>query len=136
MESITVAAAPEQLDAVQEFVAQCGKSANLPPACSMRIALVVEEVFINIAHYAYGEGAGKADISCWTAPDGAFYLRFSDEGIPYDPLAKDDPDITLSAEEREVGGLGIFLMKQIMDDVAYRRENGRNILEMHLHCGK
>ncbi len=133
MKSITLTAAPRELDAAQDFVARCYASAHLPSTLLARVALAVEEVFVNIAYYAYDGQEGKTTIDCWT--DDAFHLRFTDSGIPYDPLGREDPDITLSAEDREIGGLGVFLVKNIMDHVEYRRESGQNILEMDLHCG-
>ena len=106
----------------------------------MQINLAVEEIYVNRAHYAYGQndsngriipdtGTGPAQIIL-EADDSRILLTFIDEGIKYDPLKKEDPDITLSAEDREIGGLGIFMVKKIMDDVSYRYEDGKNILTL------
>ncbi len=94
-----------------------------------KVELAVEEIFVNVAHYAYGENTGTVTItsSLETEPK-RLCVEFCDQGIPFDPLAKPDPDITLSAEDRKIGGLGIFLTKKIMDKVEYRYENGSNIL--------
>ncbi len=103
--------------------------------CSMKliiaVSVAIEEVFVNIAHYAYpdSEGTARFGIDIDDASDSATFV-ISDSGIAFDPLAKDDPDITLSAEQREVGGLGIYIVKQTMDSVTYARENGENILTM------
>ena len=97
----------------------------------MQIGLAVEEVFVNIAQYAYGNGSGKAKVRVEVDREPiAVKITFIDHGMPYDPLAHKDPDITLSAEDREVGGLGIFLTKKSMDDVNYEYRNGQNILTL------
>ena len=83
--------------------------------------------FSNIASYAYEGGEGKAEIQIFKTDD-EITLVFTDEGIAFDPLAKEDPDVTLSAEDRPIGGLGIFIVKKSMDDVSYKRENGKNVL--------
>ena len=91
--------------------------------------MAVEEIFVNIAHYAYAPGEGEAEIAALVEGDPAeLVVEFRDSGVPYDPLAKPDPDVTLSAEERGIGGLGIYMVKKSMDDVQYRHEGGRNIL--------
>ena len=101
--------------------------------CSMRIQmqmdLSIEELFVNVANYAYPEGEGK--VSFRLSEEGRkITIEMSDEGVPFDPLKKPDPDITLSADERPVGGLGVFIVKKHMDSVVYKYENGRNILTM------
>ena len=89
------------------------------------------KVFVNIAHYAYGEGEGEVSLQIsFNEESREVTFRLSDQGIPFDPLKKPDPDVTLSAEEREVGGLGIFITKKTMDTVTYVYENGENILTM------
>lgn len=106
----------------------------------MQLTVALEEIFVNIAHYAYSKtGAdGKQIPDTGTGPmsiaidfkDGNVYLRFEDKGIAYNPLEKADPDITLSAEEREIGGLGIYMVKKSMDDVIYQREGEKNVLTL------
>ena len=88
--------------------------------------VAVDEIFSNIARYS---GATAATLGCSLA-DGRMTLRFSDNGRPYDPTGKPDPDTTLSAEERDVGGLGIFMVKKIMDEVTYEYVDGLNILTL------
>ena len=95
----------------------------------MQVDLVVEEVFVNIARYASGDEIGEAEISA-DIEDGVLTLVFRDSGVPYNPLEKDDPDITLSADEREIGGLGIFLVKKNMDEVSYDYVDGHNVFTM------
>ena len=114
-----------------EFVERELEKADCPMKIQTAVCVAMEEVFVNIAHYAYPGGEGKAKIS--VAVDGETNIAtfvVSDNGIPFDPLAKADPDITLSADEREVGGLGIFIIKKTMDSVSYVRENGENRLTM------
>ena len=100
------------------------------PALHMKIELVVEEIFVNIASYAYkdtegGDALVEADIS---GDPAALTIAFTDSGVPFDPLAKEDPDVTLSADERGIGGLGIYLVKKNMDDVKYERCGNKNVL--------
>ena len=93
------------------------------------IHICVEEIFVNIAHYAYGGKSGEAVINLDIEQNPkCCRVTFQDRGVPYNPLAKADPDITLSAEERQIGGLGIYMVKQSMDHVEYRYEDGCNIL--------
>lgn len=95
----------------------------------MQIDIAVEEIFVNIASYAYTPEIGKAEILIQEDhdPEG-ITITFIDTGIPYDPLAKPDPDVTLSANQRQIGGLGIYMVKKSMTDMTYRYEENRNIL--------
>ncbi len=130
MEKLTVEATKENLIAVNEFVETNLEKIDCPMKIMMQIYVAVEEIYINIASYAYGEGTGKAEILLDTDTEGQVALTFMDSGVPYNPLAREDPDITLSAEERGIGGLGIFMVKKSMDDVKYRYEDGKNILTL------
>jgi len=103
------------------------KKSQYTPKAQNELLMAAEEIFINIASYAYSPGVGLAWINA-SVKDGTITIEFRDRGYPFDPLAKRDPDVTLSAEKRQVGGLGIFMVKKIMDEVSYRRENGENIL--------
>ena len=91
-----------------------------------QIDLAVEEIFVNIAHYS---GSAEACINCSFEND-KLEVTFSDSGVPFNPLAKPDPDITLNAEEREIGGLGIYLTKKFMDTVSYEYKDGMNCLRI------
>ena len=94
-----------------------------------QILMAAEEIYVNIAHYAYGEKGGDAVVQMEVTPDPkSCRITFRDHGIPYNPLEKEDPDVTLSAEEREIGGLGIYLVKEAMDRVEYEYKDGCNIL--------
>ena len=129
MKTLTVDAKIENLDQVTAFVDEILESADCPMKTQMQIDLSVEEMFVNIAHYAYKDKVGDAQIHVNLTEDGVT-ITMTDAGIPYDPLARADPDTTLSAQDRQIGGLGVFLVKKNMDEVAYRRENGRNVLTM------
>ena len=91
--------------------------------------MAVEEIFVNIANYAYDNEPGDVWISVSTDELGAT-VEFRDSGVPFDPLQKEDPDITLSAEKRPIGGLGIFMVKKNVDDISYEYRDGQNILRM------
>lgn len=99
-----------------------------------KIRLSVEEVVENIVRYAYANGDGFLEVYTEKDDAGMLTITLKDAGKPFDPLAKEDPDITLSAEEREIGGLGIFITKQMMDFVQYKYEDGCNILTMKKDC--
>ena len=99
------------------------------PRARMHLEVAFEEIFVNIAHYAYGNKTGQVEI-LFDRTDDDLKITFIDSGKPYDPLAKPDPDTTLSAEHRQIGGLGIFLVKKYMDDVAYEYRDGKNIFSM------
>ncbi|MBQ4068183.1 MAG: ATP-binding protein [Lachnospiraceae bacterium] len=104
---------------------------NVSTKVITQVKICVEEIFVNIAHYAYGDEKGEAKISIlYDEYKNAMTFIFEDEGVPYNPLDKSDPDTTLSAEERKIGGLGIFICKKTMDDIQYKYENGKNILSM------
>ena len=118
----------ENLDQVLAFLDSQLESWNCPLRVQMQLDVAVEELFVNIASYAYGDKTGIADITIELLPAQVVQITFRDSGIPYNPLEKPDPDITKPAEEREIGGLGIYIVKKSMDEVLYRYENGQNIL--------
>lgn len=128
MKELKIDAKVEKLNEVLAFMDAELEAVDCPMKTQIALDVAVEEIFVNIAHYAYGaEGAGGAVLQFEISPEEAM-ITFIDEGTAYDPLAKEDPDITLSAEERPIGGLGIFMVKKSMDDVTYRREDDKNIL--------
>ena len=134
MRELTIEAKTENLNAVLDFVNEHLEAADCPMKAQTQIAIAVEEIFVNIAHYAYNPEIGGAEIRVTVGDE--VTIEFTDEGKPYNPLEKDDPDITSNAEEREVGGLGIFMVKKIMDSVEYRRENNKNILLIKKNMGE
>lgn len=129
MKKLLIPAAVDNLEKINAFVdeelEQCGCSRK----AQMQVALAVEEIFVNIASYAYNPEVGEAEISVDASGDPpSVLIRFLDHGQPFNPLEKKDADTTLSAEERGIGGLGILLVKKNMDEVQYSYENGANIL--------
>ena len=121
----------EALSDVLGFVDQTLESYECPMKVQMAVCVAIEEVFVNVAHYAYGDGEGDMTLAIgFDETSGTLTFRMTDNGVPFDPLQKPDPDITLSAEEREIGGLGIFITKKTMDTVTYAYENGENVLTM------
>ncbi len=119
----------EELPQVMGFIEEELKKAKCPTRTAKRILLCVEELFTNVASYAYPDGGGEVSFAI-TCRNKMMTLRRSDSGIPFDPLKKEDPDVTLPAEERQIGGLGIFIVKKTMDDVHYEYKDGKNILSM------
>ena len=119
----------DQLDDVLGFVDEQLDLVDCPMKTRMQVQIAVEEIFVNIASYAYQPGTGKADILVETAKDPrSVTITFKDRGVPYDPLAKEDPDISLSAEDRPIGGLGIFMTKKSVDEMKYKYRDGQNVL--------
>ena len=127
--TLQIEAKTDRLDEVLSFVNENLTACGCPERVQRKIDLAVEEVYVNIAHYAYGTETGEATIVI-EQRDGAneVEISFADEGTPFDPLKKEDPDISLPASERPIGGLGIFMVKKIADDVSYEYRDGRNLL--------
>ena len=101
------------------------------PRIQMQLDIAVDELFSNIAYYAYQPGTGEATVRLEISEKPAcVMLTFIDSGTPYDPLSHADPDITLSAQERQIGGLGIFMVKKSMDAVSYQYMDGKNVLKI------
>ena len=129
MAELTLQASLEKLDEVLAFVEENLEKNDCPMKVLMQVQIAVEEIFVNIAHYAYDSEQGMVTIRVEVGGDPLqVIITFIDQGIPYDPLKKEDPDVTLSAEERKIGGLGIFMVKKSMDDVKYEYTDGKNIL--------
>lgn len=119
----------ENLGEVLEVLDGLLEAAECPMKTQMQLDIAVEEIFVNIASYAYAPEVGEAWIEIEITEDPlCAHITFQDCGIPYDPLKKPDPDVTLAADERAIGGLGIFMVKKSMDEMKYHYENGRNVL--------
>lgn len=128
MKSIVIDAIIENLPKVMEFIDINLEEAECNMKAQTQIEISVEELFVNIANYAYDGKVGKAEITYeYSDKPKNVKIQLIDSGVPYNPLAKDDPDITLSVDEREIGGLGIFMVKKNMDDVQYDYIDGQNI---------
>ena len=131
MKEVTLAATVENIETVTEFVNAQLELMDCPIKAQMQIDIAIDELFGNIAHYAYNTEVGSATVRVEVSEAPlAVIITFIDNGVPYDPLGKDDPDITLSAEEREIGGLGIYMVKQSMDEITYEYKDGQNILKI------
>lgn len=129
MKELTIDAKVDNLDRVLDFVNGVLEENDCNMKTQISIAVSVEEIFVNIASYAYAPGEGSATIELEILKDPrALSIVFKDSGIPYDPLAKKDPDITLSAEERPIGGLGIYMVKKSADRISYEYKDNQNIL--------
>ena len=129
MKELTIEAKIENIEAVTDFVNEQLEAFDCPMKAQMQIDIAIDELFGNIAHYAYNPEIGKATVRVEVTEDPlAVVITFIDNGVPYDPLAKADPDTTLSTEEREIGGLGIYMVKKSMDEIAYEYKDGQNIL--------
>ena len=129
MQELIVEADRMNLPQVQAFIDEQLEEVGCPMPAQISIDIAVEELFVNIASYAYGNGSGKAVVQVTVHEDPlSVEITFIDNGAPYDPLAKADPDTTLSLKERKKGGLGIFMVKKSMDNVSYEYKDGNNIL--------
>jgi len=130
-DELELEAVKENLPQVMEYVDKKLEAIDCPLKAQMQIDVAVEEIFVNIASYAYAPDKGNAVVRVEVTEDPVTVkITFIDHGVPYDPLAKADPDVTLPAEERAIGGLGTFLTKQLMDEVAYEYKDGQNILTL------
>ena len=129
MTNQTFPAKAEALPDILGFVEETLEGYGCPMNIQMSLCVAIEEVFVNIANYAYPGNEGHVTLGIGFA-DGTITFRMTDKGIPFDPLKKPDPDVTLSAEDREIGGLGIFITKKTMDCLTYAYENDENILTM------
>lgn len=131
MKELTIAATVENIGAVTDFVDAQLEALDCPMKALMQINIAIDELFGNIAHYAYNPDVGEATVRVEVEEEPlSVIITFIDGGVPYDPLQAAEPDTTLSAEERALGGLGIFMVRKSMDEITYRYENGRNILSI------
>jgi sigma-B regulation protein RsbU (phosphoserine phosphatase) len=131
MTNKTFPAKIESLSEVLGFVEETLEGIECPMEIQTAVCVAIEEVFVNVAHYAYPESDGDMMLHIGFDDESrTVTFRMTDKGIPFDPLKKPDPDITLSAEDREIGGLGIFIAKKTMDSISYSYNNGENVLTM------
>lgn len=131
MKELTVDATLESIPVITDFVDEQLEQFGCPIKAQMQIDIAIDELFSNIVHYAYHPEVGPATvrIEVVEAPL-SVVITFIDQGVPYDPLSRADPDVTLPAEKRELGGLGIYIVKQNMSEITYEYKNGRNILKI------
>ncbi len=130
-DELVVEAQTENLRQVTEFVDRHLSAVDCPPKAQMQIGVAVEEIFVNIASYAYAPDKGNATVRVEVSGEPIVVtITFIDNGVPYDPLSRTDPNTSLPAEDREIGGLGIFMTKKLMDGIEYEYSNGQNILKL------
>lgn len=130
MKELTVDATVENIEKVTDFVNEQLENLGCPLKVQMKIDIAIDELFGNIAHYAYNPDVGPATVRVEVDDEPCVIITFIDNGVPYDPLKKEDPDTTLSAEERQIGGLGVYMVKKSMDDISYEYRDGQNILRI------
>lgn len=129
MKELTIDATVENIETVTQFVNEQLELHGCSLKAQRQIDIAIDELFGNIAHYAYHPGVGPATVRVALKEDPlAVVITLIDRGMPYDPLKKADPNTRLSSEEREIGGLGIYMVKKTMDGVSYEYKNGQNIL--------
>ena len=128
---LSIEATIENLEKVEEFIDENLDKCNFSTKRMNQIKISVEEIYVNIAHYAYSPNTGMAKISVDINQDDKYMeIVFIDQGKPYNPLEKKDPDVKLKLSERQMGGLGIYMTKKLMDDISYEYSHGKNILTL------
>ncbi len=129
MKELTVEAIVEQIETVTEFVNAELEKLDCPMKARIQLDIAIDEIVSNIAYYAYGEKTGSVTVRIEALQEeNGVQLMFLDSGVPYDPLTRQDPDISAEIEERKEGGLGIFLVRKTMDDMKYEYKDGQNCL--------
>lgn len=119
----------DKLPEASEFVLGELEAADASMKAIMQVEVAFEEVFVNVAHYSYENGEGTVKV-CVDITDGTAEITLIDSGMQFNPLDKPDPDITASADERDIGGLGIYMVKKTMDDVQYEYRDSQNVLKL------
>jgi len=127
MEKVTIPAQLENLDLMLDVIVRNADKVGFDSKSKFQIKLASEEILVNIIHYAYPEKSGAVEIFIDPKPNERLELVFTDWGIPFDPLSLPEPKICVPLEERKIGGLGVFLVRKIMDELRYQRQGDRNI---------
>ena len=136
MKELTIEAAVENIEVVTDFINRELEDLNCPVKAQTQIAIAIDELFGNIARYAYTPDIGKATVRFAVDENPlSVIITFIDHGVPFNPLEQAQPDIHASAEDRPIGGLGIFLVKKSMNMVEYAYKNGQNILTIKKTIG-
>ena len=134
MQRLRLPAQLASLERFREFVDQAARAANAGPEVLLKIELVLEELLVNHVSHAYGSGEGDSEVVCSCRP-GFFCVEVVDEAAPFDPLQQASPDVTLAPGERPIGGLGIFMVRSLADEIHYRREAGRTVITVGFALG-
>lgn len=132
---MTCLARIENLDEVTGFVEERADSFGLDQKRKFGLMVAIEEAFLNVCHYSYPAGEGEVELACG-GEEGCFVVEISDRGVEFNVLSLPEPDTTSGIMDREIGGLGVFFIRKLTDDLTYRRENDRNILRMVLHINE
>ena len=127
MKKLTVRAISKSIDEVTAFASNILTEYECSYVIKAKISVVIDEIVSNISRYAYPDGEGELEFGIGVL-NGSIVLTFTDKGQPFDPLKKSDPDINIPTSKKQVGGLGIYMTKKLMDSVAYRYDDGKNIL--------
>lgn len=126
---VSIQTKTEQLDRLLALIDGDLKEAGCPEDVMISVGICAEEIFVNVAHYGYPDGTGEVHV-IEEIEGQTVTLELQDSGTPYNPLLREEPDITLPAKERQVGGLGIFMVRGMMDGVSYEYRDGHNCLKM------
>ncbi len=131
MKELTIDATVDNIQIVTEFVDKQLEGFGCPMKAQSQIDIAIDELFGNIAHYVYKPEVGPATVRVEVIESPlSVVITFIDHGVPYDPLANEDSDVSLPAEQRKIGGLGIYIVKKSMDEITYEYKNGKNILKI------
>mgnify|MGYP002622144341 CR=1 FL=1 len=131
MQELVVEARLENLDKVNDFVNRAISEFDCSKKSVMQLGVIVEEIFVNIASYSYPEYVGEVTVRTEIQKDPlAVTLLFIDSGVKYNPLEKEDPNLELSVDERQIGGLGIYLVKNMVEKISYDYIDEKNILTL------
>jgi anti-sigma regulatory factor (Ser/Thr protein kinase) len=113
-----------------ELVSRCAEEQGLSPERIIEIGVATEEALVNVCNYAYQDGNGDVKVSCTLDDENRFVIEIEDAGIPFDVISIGEPDLIDDIDKRKVGGLGVFIIKELVEDLQYRREDNRNILKL------
>jgi anti-sigma regulatory factor (Ser/Thr protein kinase) len=130
MPSLKLLAKVAHLPQWTQFIVACAQEQGLPTKRLQDIELALEEALVNVCQYAYPETAGEVEVTCTVDAQQRFIIDIVDQGIPFDPLSLAAPALTDDLADRQVGGLGVFLIRRLMDEVSYRRVDDQNILQL------
>jgi serine/threonine-protein kinase RsbW len=133
MSSMQLPARIESMELLLQFISDNARALGFSGKRVKEIELATEEALVNIINYAYPDHQGNIKVTCVQHPSESFAIEIEDTGIAFDMLSLKDPDISADVSDREIGGLGVFLIRKLMDEVRYHRKNGKNILNLIAH---
>lgn len=131
MDTLRQPAVMEHFDSFRAFVLDKAAACGIVDEMLFKIELVLEEILVNVIRYGYPGGAGDIEVGCMLMADNRFHLFICDWGKAFNPLAKADPDLTKGIDERPIGGLGIHLVRKMVDEISYQRTESSNILNLY-----